>query len=989
MAGLSQQAPPSEVLPLLAHQMVIDGYQANTPTEYLLLIERYLVQAKQLESLAGPTHTIRIEKCEDTPRLFLILGYQLRHGCTQDIVLEAVNTDRAFVTVDSGFPLADLEEALQKGVPFVYDYTSSNVPVMFHERDWIKLGSVQGLRFTSGLDVLLHDAAIARLYAALGKSDIETRNYLQQSLGLPALLRVAPVLDFYGSQFSIRYGHVLVPGGTNAEAAWKSLVGASPASPAAFASHLFAHDDGWLAAYFDILSRIDEDQQQHLTANGRLEKNYEAFRSADSKRGAANGVYAQGANLLLLYTRLQWESNGDPHIPGGLEVWKQILSPGTHDKVTHEWASRVRHFDRPEQLIEAMSALSRSDVDHGPFLMYLSLCELDRRRPLQRPLAPATVSFLAPTFSKLSDWYPVFSEFPALSDEAIMRFVQTVQALEDIRGVALRANAVGAFQANVGLWQILARQQQIPQASLTESWLAMMQPFEKITTSTQLFDSTRSSLNVVLRAAAPKLDPAVNDVVDLLAGPQQESPDGLRMHSEVAAKMHAVLEDQRLVSLSTLLALSDGLAKMEQTKEKGNEELISLAGELREFELPRPIFTREEKVAFAPGIYTSRHAELQIQTDLTKIIKTSGSRAQLEEARGQLAPFLRDTLVGLNYAFYEPPGAQVLHINPLFVRAHDFLTISIIGSGGMWERPRLVGAGISAGGGAYLMGSLAALPYSLAMAEENFLVPRNVQALMWVELVPNLVQEATIPRWWYISANELHAVDLYQRSGEEIFLASATDVSMRGKVIAILSGRMAPKRLEEMRRGLSSREDAAHFVQSITPAESFYLAKQYRKLSAEEARSAGPASQELAELALHSPADVDPERISVDFGVSHPTLAETNSRELLSLQPFPLSGGATSRLFGESLESSNLYWARLADELGYSPVMLNRLVPEFTRHMIGEIFATNIEDWPAIQRAMRATGDDFRGNRIASLHRPDGRTDGHGTGKPTEREGNQ
>ena len=31
-----------------------------------------------------------------------------------------------------------------------------------------------------------------------------------------------------------------------------------------------------------------------------------------------------------------------------------------------------------------------------------------------------------------------------------------------------------------------------------------------------------------------------------------------------------------------------------------------------------------------------------------------------------------------------------------------------------------------------------------------------------------------------------------------------------------------------------------------------------------------------------------------------------------------------SRLFGESWDSTNLYWARLADEMGYSPVMLNR-----------------------------------------------------------------
>src|SRR5579859_6324443 len=31
MAGLSQQAPVSDVMSLLAHQVVVDGYQQNTP----------------------------------------------------------------------------------------------------------------------------------------------------------------------------------------------------------------------------------------------------------------------------------------------------------------------------------------------------------------------------------------------------------------------------------------------------------------------------------------------------------------------------------------------------------------------------------------------------------------------------------------------------------------------------------------------------------------------------------------------------------------------------------------------------------------------------------------------------------------------------------------------------------------------------------------------------------------------------------------------
>jgi hypothetical protein len=79
---------------------------------------------------------------------------------------------------------------------------------------------------------------------------------------------------------------------------------------------------------------------------------------------------------------------------------------------------------------------------------------------------------------------------------------------------------------------------------------------------------------------------------------------------------------------------------------------------------------------------------------------------------------------------------------------------------------------------------------------------------------------------------------------------------------------------------------------------------------------------------------------------------------------FPASGAFQGRLFGESWESSNLYWERLADETGYSPAMLNVLVPRLTRHMVSNIFATNIDDWPAVLRAMRQTGDEFRAGKI-------------------------
>jgi hypothetical protein len=46
-------------------------------------------------------------------------------------------------------------------------------------------------------------------------------------------------------------------------------------------------------------------------------------------------------------------------------------------------------------------------------------------------------------------------------------------------------------------------------------------------------------------------------------------------------------------------------------------------------------------------------------------------------------------------------------------------------------------------------------------------------------------------------------------------------------------------------------------------------------------------------------------------------------------------------------------------------VMLNVLVPTLTRHMVSNIFASNIDDWPALLRALEVTGDEFRHGKIA------------------------
>lgn len=956
MGGVSQKAEPDEILPLLARNIVLQGYSLGQRTEFLVLLTRYVGQARELSALAGADGVIRVTNCADAGQLLAILGYRLRKECGQpDTTLETADPERAFVTTDSGFPLPELERDLAAGKPFVLPYAATQVPVLFSETDWLNARSsaAQGSRHL--IDVLLHDPNLARLYWALSRLDPETRGIVRSSVGLDRLSRRAAALDFYGEEIRIRSGRVVVPGGDAAEAAWKQLVGASPDVPGRFVENLIAKDKGWLAAYFDVLSRASAEQQQYFTDPARLAHFYEALLAMGKSEEATRGAFRPAPRLLLLVTRLQRDSKGDPLVPGGLDVWKDILrekgTPNPVQKRVH-----ANQLSSPDQLVEAMFALSRVRSDTGPLQVYLVLSEIDSRRSPENRLSPETVRVMAKKFELFSSQYRLFSEFPELNNESITLFLNTAEAIDRISGTPLRGDALGTFQANVGLWQILARQRQTPEGQLNDSWQRMMRPFARIQSASALYDAGRAALAEVIYAATGKKTISQEELADLLAGPAQSSPEAARVHRECTDRILSILESQRLVSLDTLIALGNALNEKLDGKSVG-EGIANLSGQLREFQMPQPIFSKGERLEWAAGIYNNSHTDSEMRTDIGKALKPSASRKDITEAKGQLAPFLRDTLVALNYAYYEPPGAQMLHHNPLFVRSHDFAAETVEGIKGVWRAPQMFGEGSPAGGGAHLVGSLADLPYVLAQIEQDFIAPENVQALIWRELVPTLLTSAILPRWWGVTPEEMHAVALYQRSGEEILAASVGDHELHEKALAILSKRMSPLTLKQLDERL---QQGKGYLDDVVPADMFYLAAEFRHKNPDRLSTLGAATKELHSLSQSNPQAVAWDRLSRDFGVPHPTLAQTYARELLNVGPIPAFEGHASRLLAESWDSSNLYWARLLDEAGDSPVAMNRFAPELTRRMVEKVAATNFEDWPALLRAMRETGDEFR-----------------------------
>ncbi len=972
MAAISQKVSPDEVMPLLARNVFLTGYtgagRKGQPTEFLLLLRQYVQQARELAALAGSSGVIHVSNCDDARPLLRVLGYRTGKDCGQsNTFLKTEEAQRAFLTTDSGFPLSGLERTLSGGTPFAYPFPSSKVPIFLTEQDW-RAASENAGKGENGrdlLDSLLHDPVLAHLYYAWAHIDPETRTTLQQSPGLKRLEPLADSLDFYGSYLRVRSGRVVVPGGSGAESTWKKLVGSNPQSPAEFIPELLAKDNGWLAAYFDSLSRVPPEEQAHFAESPRLQRCYEALRGKNAFPSAMSSVFRPDPDLLVLMTRLQWEANGDPHVPGSLQAWKGVFGGKATSKVARNLGLRAKNWSDPEGLLEALFAFSRVPEEGGPTEVFLALSELDGRRPAGRRLGPQAVELMASKYSEFKDQYLIFSEFPELGDASITEFLKTASALGRIPEHTLRGNAMGIFDANVSLWQILSRQGEIAVNKQDESWRGMIRPFARVSSATLLFDAGHASLKEVLRAATGQASGSQDEIVDLLAGPRQTSAEGQRIHKELADRIHAVLDDQRLVSLDTLLALGDGLTAMAQAPGSATgDTLVPLAEQLTEFQMPQPIFTRGERTEFTAGTYNNRHTELEMRADVAKILKAPASRDQLEEARGELAPFLRDTLVGFSYAYYQPPGAQALHNNSLVIRSHDFSGETIMGlEGSLWQTPRLFGAGSPAGGGAHLVGSLANLPYVLAKMEEDFISPENVQALIWSDLVPSVLTGAVLPRWWGVSRNEMHAIALYQRAGEELLAASVGNEELRGKVTTLLSERMPPQSLAQLEDSLREGRPA----EMVTPADKFYLTAEFRQKFPGETSSWGPAGRELENLSREDPAEINWDRLSQDFGVPHPTLTRTYSRELLNLRLFPMFAGYSSRLFAETWDSTNLYWARLADEMGYQPETLNRLVPELTVRMVAKIFATDLNDWPAILRAMRETGEEFRQGKLASL----------------------
>lgn len=968
MAAMPPETAASEILSALARNVVTNGYQAShsneelEQTEYLKLVHRYVSQARELQDFAGDQKSIEIPNCE-SPKvadLLRILGFRMRGGCGSELVLETVNATRAFITTDSGFPINELEQALRTNRPFNYDFHPTLVPVLFGPEYWLG-PQEKGKAQPDFLETFLSDPAICRLYLGFSKLDAETADALRKASSFNRLRVYSHVLDFFGGMFEVRRGKAIVPGGQRSAGAWADLVGTSPDQGGAFFDKLLAKDDGWLASLYDALARINGPVRDYLTDPSRMKRFYTAVRGRITSPGPARPVFRSNTDMMLLTTRLRLDPNGKPHIPGGIEVWKTLFTNSPQAKTDLKLQRLASSWKDPDDVIEALFALCRKMAENEPLKIFMALSDLDRNRP--QPLEAATVERLARAYHTFGTQYEIFGESRDLSGKSIGQYLDTAEAISKLRDPEFRSDTAGVFDSLVGLWQIFVRQGSLPAGKADPIFSTLVASFAQIRSHRELFDAGRSGVQLLI-ASVPGGHSTAKDnepqerLIDQLAG--SASSDDAEAREQVEQEILRILEAQRIISLDTLFQLADQLESISRGEKPNNALIARLTGRISEIQLPRQALSTTERTAVAFGYWVDKHIEDQRRLNLRSVVEKAGNDPEkLKEARGVLAPLMRDTLLAYNYAYYAPPGSQVLYTNSTFVRSHDF--IGAQGANHLWRSTEVLGNGWPSSAGGRLVGSLSTLPYALAEAEQNFLVPTQTQALIWTDLVPQMILSAKIPRWWNVTPSQMHWVGLHNRYGRELLAESAFDPELRSQVLDQLSVLASPARTSEVGY-LLEEGNAKEAIDRVTPSELFLLAREMAKGSDTSALAAS-----IRRLAQDSPKDINYEVISRAFGSPKPTLANSYEPELLNLRTFPTLMGYSSRIMAESWESNTLYWAALADELAIRPAELNVRIPEWTAKLVEHIFASHLEDWPAVLKSLRLVGEDVRAKSRAAV----------------------
>ena len=181
---------------------------------------------------------------------------------------------------------------------------------------------------------ILTDRRAALLYYGLSAMDEETLAWLAVDPdALPHLKRHAAVVAAFGRSIRISAGRMSVPGGSESERLWKSVVGADPGAPGAFVRRVIT-EDGRLAFFYDTLAHLDSSRQRFAlglearaeSQEARLRMLLESFTAAAPEWHVEERPFTRPPiDGAILLSTIRVTARGAGAAPIGLRIWDRIF----------------------------------------------------------------------------------------------------------------------------------------------------------------------------------------------------------------------------------------------------------------------------------------------------------------------------------------------------------------------------------------------------------------------------------------------------------------------------------------------------------------------------------------------------------------------------------------------------------------------------------------------------------------------------------------
>jgi len=568
-----------------------------------------------------------------------------------------------------------LQEALKASKPYALEITDEWVPVYPNEKLWREAFFPNENEAGGIATALLRLPKMARLYVGISYLDRKAASELLSVMNLTALAqRYADLIYHYGAALAIQAGHVVVPGGRDAEAIWASLAGASPAQPAAFFGALLQQNNGKLLAFFFTLSQLDRPHQAFFTSNpSRTSQFYKFFAESEDPKHAQSSLAYDSAFTQFLRS-VPLDSEGHVDFPGSPEVWtvaKGRSSSGTQVAKMMKKVSKAAAPEVEDQLLLrlAQTRYKESTSRHTEMENFLAVARIDLHRA--KPLDEPSALLLAQNYADSSSVYPYLTEITGLDYSDYLQFFAALERVKTHTVLDINLQ-LGQYHSLIEWICILRNRHVINDGEAAKLFKYVCDQFNATDSPAGYTVASLESVRAILKyCQLAEKNASTDDIIrGCLLGPKAK-PDSRR-----SVDFQRALELQKTPSFDSIFAIYDGLTSIRTTQGGAAIDTVKKAVEtLPSLGLAKGTKAEgKEKELIAR--YEPASAQKLVAELAQKLSRKKSNSKDIEKIAGQLLEELQPqvtlALTGQMYAYFLRPSDLVLSEDPLLLRKHHY-----------------------------------------------------------------------------------------------------------------------------------------------------------------------------------------------------------------------------------------------------------------------------------------------------------------------------